>query len=113
MGSSTGRRKAKVKKSLGSRGRPSRLLNLSPQERLVKKVQETLRNDNNGEESLKDLTRPLTPRKKVIFRKKKEGEDSKAGIPRISRSFRPGSSKIKSVKVRVRRIDEVSPFPIV
>ena len=110
--SSSGGRRKKVKKSVRG-SREGQHLNLSPQERLVKKVRETLRNDNSQQESFKDLSRPTSPRKKVILRKRKDEVEQTA---RIGRSFRPrlpGSSQIKSVKVRVRRIDEVPPFPIV
>ena len=112
VSSQAGRKKV-VKKSLrGSRG-PAQLLHLSPQERLVKKVQETLRNENSEDDPVKDLNRPTSPRKKVIFRKRKEEEVRQQQVPRLGRSSRPGSSQIKSVKVRVRRIEEVPPFPIV
>merc|ERR1711902_442779 len=54
--SSTGGRRKKVKKSI-NRTDSSQLHELSPQERLVKKVQETLRNENKGkeEEEAKDI----------------------------------------------------------
>merc|ERR1712126_479713 len=78
--SSTGGRMKKVKKSI-NRKDSSQLHELSPQERLVKKVQETLRNDNKrNEEETKDIVRPSSPRKKVIFRKRKDEEVTK--LPR-------------------------------
>ena len=90
------------------------LQRLTPQQRLVKKVQETLRNENrNPEEEARDIIRQTNPRKKVIFRKRKDGEVRQAELPREGRKFQPGSSQIKSVKVRVRRIEEIPPFPIV
>jgi len=109
--SSTGsRRKTKVKKSV----RAPQLHSLSPQERLVKKVQETLRNDNSEKYDVRDITRPTIPRKKVILRKRVNDEnESLRKLPRIGRTFDPGSSKIKSVKVRVRRIEDLPTFPIV
>lgn len=82
------------------------LQNLTPQERLVKKVKETLR---NGEREEGDHTRPKsTRRKKVIFRKKKTDDKD---LPRAGRSS--DGTQIKTVKVRVRRIVEPQPFPIV
>merc|ERR1712029_539517 len=109
--SSTGGRRKKVKKSINRKTDSSQLHELSPQERLVKKVQETLRNENKEKEEAKDIVRQSSQRKKVIFRKRKDEEVTK--LPRTGRHFRPGSSQIKSVKVRVRRIDEIPPFPIV
>ena len=81
----------------------------------MKKVQETLRNENNkADPEAKNIVRPSNSRKKVIFRKRKGEEDARSGqLPRIGRQFEPGSSQIKSVKVRVRRIEEIPPFPIV
>ena len=100
-----------MKKSTKGHSRPGDLHHLTPQERLVKKVQETLRNEN-GE--AKDIVRPSNSRKKVIFRKRTGEEALRSGqLPRIGRQFQPGSSQIKSVKVRVRRIEEIPPFPIV
>ena len=101
-----------MKKSL--RGSDS-LHHLSPQERLVKKVQDTLINDNSNSDTrdVKDITRPTASRKKAILRKRVNEEEEDGKLPRIGRTFKPGSSQIKSVKVRVRRIDEIPPFPIV
>ena len=80
----------------------------------MKKVQETLRNENNADTEVKDIVRPSNSRKKVIFRKRKGEEVARLGqLPRIGRQFQPGSSQIKSVKVRVRRIEEIPPYPIV
>ena len=114
----TGGRRKKVKKSTKSHSRSTEdrsLQQLTPQERLVKKVQETLRNENNkADTEAKDIVRPSNSRKKVIFRKRKGEEAARSGqLPRIGRQFQPGSSQIKSVKVRVRRIEEISPYPIV
>jgi len=84
------------------------LQNLTPQERLVKKVQETLR---SGESEETGHTRPKsTRRKKVIFRKKKT--DAK-DFPRSGTALGSDGTQIKTVKVRVRRIVEPEPFPIV
>ena len=75
------------------------LHSLSPQERLVKKVQETL----VGQE------RPRGVRKKVILRKEK----THRGVPRQGRRL-GGPSQIKTRKIRVRRPEEERPsFPIV
>ena len=81
----------------------------------MKKVQETLRNENNNADTeVKDIVRPSNSRKKVIFRKRKGEEVARLGqLPRKGRQFQPGSSQIKSVKVRVRRIEEIPPYPIV
>lgn len=116
--SSTGGRRKKVKKSAKSHSRPTEdlsLQQLTPQERLVKKVQETLRNENNNADTeVKDIVRPSNSRKKVIFRKRKGEEVARLGqLQRKGRQFQPGSSQIKSVKVRVRRIEEIPPYPIV
>ena len=116
--SSTGGRRKKVKKSTKSHLRSTgdrSLQQLSPQERLVKKVQETLRNESDtADTEARDIVRPRNSRKKVIFRKRKDEEVDQSGqLPRIGRQFKPGSSQIKSVKVRVRRIEEIPPFPIV
>merc|ERR1712128_98869 len=83
------------------------LQNLTPQERLVKKVQETLRSGDNKEA---DRARPKSRRKKVIFRKKKTDDDQ---LPRSGRTLGSEGTQIKTVKVRVRRIVEPQPFPIV
>lgn len=84
------------------------LQNLTPQERLVKKVQETLR---SGEDKEADHARPKSSRrKKVIFRKKKTDDDQ---LPRSGRNLDSDGTQIKTVKVRVRRIVEPQPFPIV
>merc|ERR1711892_1149556 len=85
------------------------LQNLTPQERLVKKVQETLRSGDNENEDA-DLVRPKSNRKKVIFRKKKTDNDQ---LPRSGRKLGSEGTQIKTVKVRVRRIVEPLPFPIV
>jgi len=88
------------------------LQNLTPQERLVKKVKETLRSGESVTDDA-DLVRPKSNRKKVIFRKKKTGNDQ---LPRSGRKLGPDSGSpipIKTVKVRVRRIVEPLPFPIV
>ena len=75
------------------------LHSLSPQEWLVKKVQETL----VGQE------RPRGVRKKVILRKEKTDR----GVPRQGRRL-GGPSQIKTRKIRVRRPKEEGPsFPIV
>ena len=116
---SNGGKRKKVKKSVAGHTRTKAtespdLQRLTPQQRLVKKVQETLRNENrNQEEEARDIIRQTNPRKKVIFRKRKDGEVRQAELPREGRKFQPGSSQIKSVKVRVRRIEEIPPFPIV
>jgi len=114
---SNGPKRKKVKKSVAGHTRATEspdLQRLTPQQRLVKKVQETLRNENrNPEEEARDIIRQNNPRKKVIFRKRKDGEVRQAELPREGRKFQPGSSQIKSVKVRVRRIEEIPPFPIV
>merc|ERR1712243_180759 len=75
---------------------------LSPQERLVKKVQETLVSKGS---SSGDRSRGV--RKKVILRKEK----SDGKIPRHGRRLGDGS-KIKTKKIRVRRPEEEEPFPI-
>lgn len=84
------------------------LQNLTPQERLVKKVKETLR---NGDQKEPDQSRSRSNRrKKVIFRKKKTDDDQ---LPRSGRKLGSDGTQIKTVKVRVRRIVEPQPFPIV
>jgi len=104
-----GRKQSKKKK-----GRPSNspsptedpeLQSLSPQERLVKKVKETL-----VVPPLAPQDRPRGVRKKVILRKEKpEGQ-----LPREGRRLGGGGSKIKTKKIRIRRPEEEAPaFPIV
>ena len=102
-----------MKKSVRPAETSPQLHSLSPQERLVKKVQETLINDNSKseKEELRDIRRPDSSRKKVILRKRVIDEDNK--LPRIGRTYNPDKSQIKSVKVRVRRIEELPAFPIV
>jgi len=85
------------------------LQNLTPQQRLVKKVKETLRSGDSATDDA-DLVRPKSNRKKVIFRKKKTGNDQ---LPRSGRKLGSEGTQIKTVKVRVRRIVEPLPFPIV
>jgi len=84
------------------------LQSLTPQERLVKKVQETLR---SGDDSEADIVRPKSNRKKVIFRKKKTNISEQ--LARSGRQLGSDGTQIKTVKVRVRRIVEPLPFPIV
>ena len=94
-----GRRTSKMK-AVGARVSPTAnpdLRSLTPQQRLVKKVQDTLRKDGDD-----DILRPRSPRKKVIFRKKTPRHASQLGGGRK----RP---QMKSVKVRVRRIPEIFP----
>lgn len=107
-----GKKQGKRKKSVGpSNATPTEdpsLQNLTPQERLVKKVQETL---ISGENKEADHVRPKSSRrKKVIFRKKKTDDDQ---LPRSGRKLDSEGTQIKTVKVRVRRIVEAQPFPIV
>ena len=106
---SHGRKQGKKKK--GSKRPPSapsptedpELRGLSPQERLVKKVQETLVVQDGP--SLQARDRPRGVRKKVILRKEK---------PREGRRLGAEGSKIKTRKIRVRRPEEEPPlFPIV
>jgi len=100
------------------------LEDLSPQERLVKKVKDTLvkNKDNiaggvskeNGRRPTKsdmNLSRPQSNRKKVIFRKKKLDRFGNGHNPREGRTLE--GSNMKRVKVRVRRINETPTFPIV
>ena len=107
-------KKKKIKKTTstsgGSASEPE-LQQLSPQERLVKKVKETLRTES----SQRGDSQEPSNRKKVIIRKEIDNEEdsNRLSKSRISRQFRPGRSQIKSVKVRVRRIDEIPPHPVV
>ena len=104
---SHGRKQGKKKKGSKRPPAPSptedpELRGLSPQERLVKKVQETLVVQDGP--SLQARDRPRGVRKKVILRKEK---------PREGRRLGEGS-KIKTRKIRVRRPEEEPPlFPIV
>merc|ERR550534_2828674 len=104
---SHGRKQGKKKKGSKRPAAPSptedpELRGLSPQERLVKKVQETLVVQDGP--SLQARDRPRGVRKKVILRKEK---------PREGRRLGEGS-KIKTRKIRVRRPEEEPPlFPIV
>jgi len=86
------------------------LQDLTPQERLVKKVQETLRSGENKEE---DSTNPRPSRrkkKKIVFRRPKTGNEQ---LDRAGRKLDSEGTPIKTVKVRVRRIVEPQPFPTV
>jgi len=102
-----GKKQGKRKSSNPTPTEDPSLQNLTPQERLVKKVQETLRSGENKEA---DRARPKSRRKKVIFRKKKTDDDQ---LPRSGRTLGSEGTQIKTVKVRVRRIVEPQPFPIV
>merc|ERR1712128_386965 len=110
---SHGRKQGKRKKGSKRPSAPSptedpELRGLSPQERLVKKVQETLGTGQEGP-SLQARDRPRGVRKKVILRKEKPDRD----LPREGRRLGEGS-KIKTRKIRVRRPEEEPPlFPIV
>jgi len=110
---SHGRKQGKRKKGSKRPSAPSptedpELRGLSPQERLVKKVQETLGTGQEGP-SLQARDRPRGVRKKVILRKEKPDR----GLPREGRRLGEGS-KIKTRKIRVRRPEEEPPlFPIV
>jgi len=106
-----GERRKKKKKAKARPTSNPNLRDLSPQQRLVQKVMETLNQNKEGgaaagsQQSLNDGEGPVR-KKKIILRKKKNP------LSRSGRVLEDGS-KMKHIKVRVRRPHTPPPFPIV
>merc|ERR1712025_1320086 len=121
-------RKQGRKKKKGIRPRPGKgplptanpkFEDLSPQERLLQKVKETL--NKKGKSAGNGNVIPFAPKeadiqqpkhsRKIKIRINKPGRIRNGERPREGRNIE--ESKLKTFKVRVRRVEEAAPFPVV